>query len=63
MQNIPSQGLRRVYSSDLMVITEDKEFKERHLMDKFSTRNSQFLLSPKSKLTEKENFNLNKMTS
>lgn len=65
MQKIASQpqGLRRVCSSELMVISEDKEFRKPQLADKFSPRNSQFILSPKSKLVQKENFNLNKMTS
>lgn len=52
MQKIASQpqGLRRVCSSELMVISEDKEFRKPQLADKFSPRNSQFILSPKSKL-------------
>lgn len=52
MKKIASQpqGLRRVCSSELMVISEDKEFRKPQLADKFSPRNSQFILSPKSKL-------------
>ncbi len=55
--------LKRVYSSELTVITEGNEVVHSPLVERLSPKNTDFIVSPKQNNSQKENLNIYHMSS